>query len=204
MFLYFYFYFPKYFYFFPRNHFFVVRITFFTFWGLKNIVRWGKEKVKKPKNRRKTRKNGQKRVKKHEKKVKKGSPLFRQVCPYILLPFSVGDFDPSGISYRFWHFLTPFFMFFRVFSLFYLFSPFFVFFHLFLLYRKLRNCWPIHEKDDPSLNSVTHPQKRECHVSVCIYIYMSPSKTRETESGQGLKFSDVFLGLGNSKKYKIK
>jgi len=33
---------------------------------------------------------------------------------------------------------------------------------------------------------------------------MSPSKTRETESGQGLKFSGVFLGLGKTKKYKIK
>jgi len=40
-------------------------------------------------------------------------------------------------------------------------------------------------------------------VSVCIYIYMSPSKTRKTESGQGLKFSSVFLGLGNLKNIKI-
>jgi len=28
---------------------------------------------------------------------------------------------------------------------------------------------------------------------------MSPSKSRETESGQGLKFSGVFLGWGNLK-----
>jgi len=31
---------------------------------------------------------------------------------------------------------------------------------------------------------------------------MSPSKTRETESGQGLKFSCVFLGWGNLKNNK--
>jgi len=56
------------------------------------------EIVKKHKKHEKTSKNDEKQVKKGRKMVKKGSPLFRQVCPYILLPFSVGDFDPSRIS----------------------------------------------------------------------------------------------------------
>jgi len=52
-----------------------------------------------------------------------------------------------------------------------------------------------HEKDDPSL-------EKRCRVSVCIYIYMSPSKYSKTESGQGLKFSGVFLGWGKLKNIK--